>query len=200
MALTIAEIKKQAAEKMAKSVGNIRLLHGALDEYGRDALIMYFCGGHYRQPLAFSAERLEEATARVARIREAARRLEPGASPPELAGHREAFFAALAADFNTAEALGEVFAWIREANRRAEAGAATGDADLREMLGVLGLDGLLDAPDGPGPEAEALALLAERDAARASRDFAEADRLRDALAARGWDVRDGPAGSELVPR
>ncbi len=191
---------QMGAEKMAKSVGNIRLLHGAMDEYGRDALIMYFCGGHYRQPLAFSAERLEEATARVARIREAARRLQPGASPPELAGHREAFFTALAADFNTAEALGEVFAWIREANRRAEAGAATGDADLREMLGVLGLDGLLNAPEGPGPEAEALALLAERDAARASRDFAEADRLRDALAARGWDVRDGPAGSELVPR
>ncbi len=50
-------------EKMAKSVGNIRLLHGALDEHGRDALVMYFAGGHYRQPIAFSAEALTEAGA-----------------------------------------------------------------------------------------------------------------------------------------
>src|SRR5919106_4761947 len=47
--------------KMAKSVGNIRLLHVALEEFGRDALLMYFLGGHYRQPLAFSEELLEEA-------------------------------------------------------------------------------------------------------------------------------------------
>ncbi len=187
-------------EKMAKSVGNIRLLHGALEEYGRDALVMYFCGGHYRQPLAYSPDRLEESAARVERVREAARRLQTGASPPELAGRREAFFAALAADFNTAEALGELFGWIREANRRAEAGLETGDADLREMLGVLGLAGLLDADSGDGPDAGAVALLADRDAARLARDFAEADRLRDALADRGWDVRDGPGGSELVPR
>ncbi len=59
-------------EKMAKSVGNIFLLHEALAAYGRDALMMYFCGGHYRQPIEFDAERLEEARARVARIREAA--------------------------------------------------------------------------------------------------------------------------------
>jgi cysteinyl-tRNA synthetase len=187
-------------EKMAKSVGNIRLLHGALEEYGRDALIMYFCGGHYRQPLAFSPERLEEAGARVARVREAARRLVPGASPPGLAPHREAFFDALAADFNTAEALGELFAWIREANRRAESGETAGDADLHEMLSVLGLEGLLEAPAGPGPGPADLDLLAAREAARAARDFAEADRLRAEIEARGWDVRDGPAGSELVRR
>jgi cysteinyl-tRNA synthetase len=52
---------QQEGEKMAKSVGNIFLLHAALDEYGRDAVVMYLLSGHYRQPLAFSAERLEEA-------------------------------------------------------------------------------------------------------------------------------------------
>ena len=52
---------QMGAEKMAKSVGNIRLLHQALEEYGRDALVMYFARGHYRQPLAFSPEALEEA-------------------------------------------------------------------------------------------------------------------------------------------
>ena len=66
---------------MAKSVGNIFLLHEALDAYGRDALIMYFCGGHYRQPVEFDDERLSEAAARNQRIREAARRLQAGPSP-----------------------------------------------------------------------------------------------------------------------
>ena len=68
--------------KMAKSVGNIFLLHEALDAYGRDALIMYFCSGHYRQPIEFDEERLEQAKASVQRIREAARGLVEGASPP----------------------------------------------------------------------------------------------------------------------
>jgi cysteinyl-tRNA synthetase len=183
-------------EKMAKSVGNIRLLHAALDEYGRDALVIYFLGGHYRQPLAFSAERLEEATARLARIREAARRLEPGPSPDDMAELKERFFAALADDFNTPEALAVVADWVREANRR---GAGVGDADLREMLGVLALDHILDEEEGAGeaPD-EVQGLLRAREDARAAKDFAEADRLRDEIRAAGWEVRDGPQGPELV--
>jgi len=186
-------------EKMAKSVGNIRLLHGALDEYGRDALVMYFCGGHYRQPLAFSPERLEEAATRVGRIREAARRLAPGQSPPDLRALRDRFFDALATDFNTPEALAAVFDWVREANRRGDGGGPkTGDLDLREMLNVLGLENLLDADATDGPSAEATGLLRERERARSERDFARADAIRDRLRDQGWDVRDGPHGPELV--
>ncbi len=184
-------------EKMAKSVGNVFALHEALDEHGRDALLMYLCGGHYRQPLAFSPERLEEAAARVTRVREAARRLVSGPSPPELQPLRARFFAALANDFNTPAALAAVFDWVREANRRAE---GAGDADLREMLGVLGLENLLDAPAGGAqPDAAARELLSRRETARAARDFAAADRLRDELAAIGWEVRDRPGGPELRP-
>src|ERR1700729_2470080 len=63
--------------KMSKSVGNIFLLHQALDAYGRDALLMYFCGGHYRQPVEFDDERLAEARARGARVGGAARAVAP---------------------------------------------------------------------------------------------------------------------------
>jgi cysteinyl-tRNA synthetase len=109
---------------------------------------------------------------------------------------RERFFAALADDFNTAEALGAVWEWVRESNRR----GGVGDADLREMLGVLGLDNLLEAAGGDGePDDDARELLQRREQARAARDWAEADRLRDELSARGWQVRDSPAGPELVP-
>src|SRR5207302_6351989 len=120
--------------KMAKSVGNIFLLHEALDAYGRDALIMYFCGGHYRQPIEFDDERLEEATAQVHRIREAGRRLAPGPSPAWSEELRERFLAALAKDFNTPEALAVVFNWVREANR---SDGPVGADDLRTMLALL---------------------------------------------------------------
>jgi cysteinyl-tRNA synthetase len=181
--------------KMSKSVGNIFLLHQALDAFGRDALIMYFCGGHYRQPIEFDDERLIEARARVERITEAARRLTPGPSPAWSAPLRERFFDALADDYNTPAGLAAVFEWVREANR-SEPGS--GDADLREMLGVLALANLLDVATAEAP-GEVVDLLDARERARAARDYAEADRLREEIKARGWEVRDGPDGPELLP-
>ena len=181
--------------KMAKSVGNIFVLHDALATYGRDALIMYFCGGHYRQPVEFDDQRLEEASARVKSIREAARKLVPGASPDWSAPLRDEFFDALAYDFNTPRALAEVFDWVREANASE---SPVGDADLREMLGVLGLGNLLEQDVSQAPP-QALELVEARERARAARDYAESDRLRDELREIGWEVRDSPGGPELLP-
>jgi len=186
---------QQEGEKMAKSVGNIFLLHAALDEYGRDAVVMYLLGGHYRQPLAFSAARLEEAAARVDRIREAGRRLRTGASPSDMASLRDRFFDALADDFNTAEALAVAFEWVREANRR----EAVGRDDLDAMLDVLALANLLEEEADGAPD-QVRSLAEQRQRARADRDFAAADRLRDEIAAQGWEVRDVAGGFELVPR
>jgi cysteinyl-tRNA synthetase len=185
--------------KMSKSEGNIFLLGEAVASHGRDALVMYFCGGHYRQPIEYSAERLEEAAARVARVREAGRRLVAGPSPEDLAPVRERFFDSLANDFNTAAALAAVFDWIREANARADRGEQCGEEDLREMLGVLALDNLLDE-SAPAADDRAVALMNAREEARAARDFERADRLRDELAELGWEVRDGAGGPQLVAR
>jgi cysteinyl-tRNA synthetase len=182
-----------AGGTMGKSLGNAIRLQEVVDDVGRDALIALFVGAHYRQPMLFDAERLAEAGARVARIRDAGRRLADGESPADMRHHRDAFFAALAEDFNTPQALGALFEWIREANRRS---VAVGRADLVEMLAVLGLKNLAEAEDEAG--AEQLELLERREQARATKDWAEADRLRDELAAGGWTVRDGPGGPELV--
>ncbi len=180
---------------MGKSLGNAIRLHDVVADVGRDALVMLFAGAHYRQPMAFDDERLAEAGARVARIRDAARQLASGVSPQDMRVHRNAFFEALAEDFNTSRALGALFEWIREANRRE---GPVGSADLVEMLTVLGLENLAAAGDAAG--AEEYELLDRRQAARVAKDWTEADRLRDELAERGWTVRDGPEGAELVRR
>jgi cysteinyl-tRNA synthetase len=189
-------------EKMSKSIGNIRSLSGALDARGRDALVMYFAGGHYRQPLAFSEEALEEARRSVERVRELIRRLNADAGAPEgMDEYVERFFDALADDFQTPAARAVLFEWVTEANRRLDSGQTLGFGRLSEMLYALGLEGLLEAgADEEAPDPEALQLLQEREEARAGRDFATADARRDELAARGYDVRDTPQGPRLVRR
>jgi cysteinyl-tRNA synthetase len=187
-------------EKMAKSVGNIHLLHEALDRYGRDTLIMYFVSGHYRQPLAFSDDVLADAAGAVERIRDFLLRLDRDAGAPEAAAEFEQrFYDALADDFNTPAARAALFDWIADANRRIDAGESVGPGPLPGMLQVLGLDNLL-AEDAGTPDAEALAKLEQREAARAARDFAAADSARDELAAMGWAVRDTADGPQLVPK
>jgi len=184
----------QMGEKMSKSVGNVVGLPEALADNGRDALIMLFCSAHYRGPLQYDTDTLDDAAARVRRIREAARRLVEGPSPEDLAPLKERFFDALADDFGTPAALAAVFDWVREANKR----DGVGRDDLAEMLGVLGLDNLLEADEQAAP-AEVVALADARQAAREAKDFAESDRLRNEIAAAGWVVRDVAGGYELLP-
>jgi cysteinyl-tRNA synthetase len=188
-------------EKMAKSAGNIAPLHEVVERWGRHAVVMYLIGGHYRQPLAFGEAELNEADLRVRRIRNAlARVAEDEPTPPELADRRDAFFDALADDFNTPRALASLFEWVREANRRP---GPTGGRDLLEMLSVLGLGDLtpLQGAAAESIDAEAAALRDQREAARAARDFELADRLRERILALGWEVRDRAGEpAELVPR
>jgi cysteinyl-tRNA synthetase len=183
------------AEKMSKSEGNIFQLSEALDRYGREAVVLYLISGHYRQPLAFSAEQMEEAVARCERIRNFFREHSEGESggvPPE---QLAAFKDALAEDFNTAKALAQMFELIAEANRGPVPGAAD---QLREMLALLGLESLAEAEQGADDEAHR--LLAEREEARAAKDFERADEIRDRLAELGWEVRDAEGGARLVPK
>jgi cysteinyl-tRNA synthetase len=184
-------------EKMAKSVGNIALLHEALGRYGSQTLVMYFVAGHYRQPLAFSPAELDDAHGAVASMRELVRRLDPEAPEPEgLDEHAERFWDHLADDFNTPAARGVLFEWVREANRRLDAGERVGVGRLGELLWGLGLESLLLPEEAADAEAEA--MMAERERARSERNFERADRLREELAARGWQVRDTPEGPRLV--
>jgi len=187
-----------ADEKMSKSVGNIFQLAEALDRFGPQPVVAYLISGHYRQPLEFSERALDEAKARVERIRNFLRApAQDGAGEEDefVAARREAFLDALADDFNTPKAFAALFELIGEANKRPLAGARAAVADL---LPLLGLEALLEEDEEVDPEAER--LLAERERARAERDFERADRIRDELIARGYEVRDSADGPRLVRR
>jgi len=212
-------------EKMSKSEGNIFQLSEALDRYGREAVVDYLISGHYRQPLAFGPEQMDQAVARCERLRNFFRehpvggesgealpsqqlggsvRASPdspsaGGSPmpdgSQAAKRFGAFRDALADDFNTPRAMAEAFELVGEANREDVPGAAE---TLREMLELVGLDSLASAEDDADADAER--LLAEREEARAAKDFARADEIRDRLAELGWEVRDAAEGARLVPK
>jgi cysteinyl-tRNA synthetase len=183
--------------KMAKSEGYVFQLSEALDRFGREAVIDFLVSGHYRQPLAFSEQALEQARARNERVRDFFRAAGRKSGEPDAAveAAREAFLAALADDFNTPRAMAELYDLVGEAHRRPLTGA---HAAAEEMLEVVGLESLAEADEAA--DVEAKRLLAEREAARAARDFDRADAIRARLAERGWDVRDTPGGARLVPR
>src|SRR5579862_6067162 len=154
--------------EMHKSLGNDVSLKDALDRWGRETLLFFFLTGHWRKPLDYSDETLEQARAQVEGFRNVFR------APSEPDGDWRAFEAALEDDFNTPEALAVLHGWH--------------DHELlRRAFAIFGLESLADAEEAP-PE---LAALAEqRRDAREAKDFAEADRLREQIEAAGWEVRD----------
>jgi len=207
------------AEKMSKSEGNIFQLSEALDQYGSEAVVAYLISGHYRQPLAFGPQQMEEAVAQVERLRNFFREHpvvgeasgedpseqqrggsagpSPDASHSAAASRVESFRAALADDFNTPRAMAEAFELVGEANRDYVPGAAE---SLAEMLELVGLGSLTRPDEGAEADGEAEKLLEERQEARAAKDFGRADEIRDRLAALGWEVRDSAGGAKLVPK
>jgi cysteinyl-tRNA synthetase len=170
-----------AEEKMSKSVGNIVSLREVLDTYGREAILVYFLGGHYRSPLDYSDEAMEAARAQVEGFRNAFRgTLEHGSVG------WEAFASALDDDFNTQEALSVLHQW-----------RSTGQVDL--LLRGLTLFGLASLAEQQAAPAEVVELASRRKEARERGEFDEADRLRQEVEAAGWEVRDKADGFDLVP-
>ena len=165
-------------EKMSKSLGNVTTIRDALDEYGRETMLLFFMTGHYRKPLDFSETTMAQAAAQVESFRNVFR------APSEPVGDWAAFESALEDDFNTPEALAVMHGWR--------------DHDLlRRGLDVFGLASLAEEEQAPP---DVVQLAEARESARAAKDFAEADRLRDRIADLGWVVRDVAGGFRLVPR
>jgi cysteinyl-tRNA synthetase len=165
-------------EKMSKSLGNVVTLRSVLDTWGREALLVFHLSGAWSKPVDFSPEVMDQSRARAESFREVFRN--PHVPAPD--GAWEAFAFALVDDFSTPAALAMMHEWR--------------DHDLlRRALSVFGLESL--AEDEPAP-AEVVELAERRQAARAARDFDEADRMRKELEDAGWEARDEPGGYRLV--
>ena len=212
-------------EKMSKSLGNFYTLSEIVARGHRPSALRYLLlSSHYRKQLNFTwagmdqAEealrrftdflaRLEDTTSYVGRVPPEAgtdRRADPPSRIPEFVARARADFrSALEADLNTAAALAAIFDLVRDVNAAIDAReiSAADAAAVRELFGefdrVLGVISLRQAEDAqpPMPVEEIEQRIQDRQAARARRDFAAADRIRQELADRGVLLEDNPAGT-----
>jgi cysteinyl-tRNA synthetase len=181
-------------EKMSKSTGRLIDLTEAIDRFGGMTLRLFFLRAHYRSPIEFSEELLAAAGVAYQRLYRFMHRAPQVAdtSGPELMGR---FAAAMNYDFGTPEALAILFEAVTEANRILDAQGEAGPivAAAREMAAVLGIQ--TDPPTRPATEDIVNEMLAERDRARAERNFSKADLIRDRLAEMGVVVEDTADGA-----
>jgi cysteinyl-tRNA synthetase len=196
------------AEKMSKSLGNVRTIDDLVRRHAADAIRLALLGTHYRHPLDFAESRLDEAARALERFHvlfedAGAAGGDPGrpqdAVLDAVRDAEQRFGEAMDDDFNTPQALAVLFDLTRTLHAmRSELGLAgiePGLSALRRLGGVLGL--FRRGPVGPPPEirAEVERLLGVRADARRRRAWAEADAVRARLAALGVTVEDTPAGT-----
>jgi cysteinyl-tRNA synthetase len=188
-------------DKMSKSLGNFTTVDDALADHDWRTLRLAMIQTHYRRAADLGDAELDAAARAIDRLDALFRRADAAGVAADAASDPatlDAFRAAMDDDFDTAHGLAVVFEAARDANRAVDEGeldrAATLLAAVRELLGVLGLV-MADADGGSGDDAEIDALVRERDDARAAKDFARADALRDELTARGIKLEDTPTGT-----
>ena len=196
-------------QKMSKSLNNFFTVRDISKEFDLEAVRLFMLSAQYRNPVNFSRELIEQAAAALTRLRTAKERLEQAQTGPntaedeafikELEGYKASFCAAMDDDLNTADALGVLFDLARACNTfvsepHGEKAISAARALFTELTGVLGL--LVQKKEEEAP-AEALALLDQRQQARAAKDWAKADAMRDALKAMGYAVEDTKQGPKL---
>ncbi|HEY5739248.1 MAG TPA: DALR domain-containing protein, partial [Gammaproteobacteria bacterium] len=190
------------SEKMSKSLGNVLLVRDLVDKFPGEVLRLALLGAHYRQPLDWNDETIESAKRMLDRFYGAVRGIDIFAEERAAAEPPAAFVKALEDDINTPKALAEMFNVTRELNKTADAGERKSLAlSLLAAGDVIGL--VQEDPEawfaGGGDDewnAERIeTMLKEREAARAGKDFARADAIRDELAAAGIQIEDGAEGT-----
>ena len=186
-------------EKMAKSEGRVVDLASIVDEHGGRALRMLYVRAHYRSPIEYSDDLLTEAGEALDRLDRFRSRTEPGDPDPEA---MERFTLAMDEDFGTPDAVSLMFELVREGNRILDDGGdATAIAGaVEEIVGVLGLDDGSEPADSTPvlSDSEVEALVERRTAARDEGRYADADAIRDELAAKGVVLEDSPDGTRWL--
>ena len=190
-------------EKMSKSLGNFFTIREVLEKYHPEVVRYLLVSSHYRSPINYSEESLREAKGALERFYNGLKGL-PSAEAAGGEAFVERFAAAMDDDFNSPEACAVLFEMIREINRLRESDvqvAAGLAAQLKVLAGLLGVlqlepDAFLKAgAEGKVDAAEVEALIAARLQARADKNWAESDRIRDQITALGVVLEDGKGGT-----
>ena len=198
-------------QKMSKSAGNFFMVRDAAEAYGYLPIRFFMLSAHYRSPLNYSAESLEQAKAALSRLQNAAGNLEFALkNAPErpltaeeaqvvetLPSYRERFKAAMDDDLNTADAIAVLFDLVRAMNTAVVGKEAAGElcrAGLQMLHELADVLGLLPEEEQKDLDAEVEAMIEARQAARKAKNFAEADRIRDALGQMGIVLEDTREG------
>jgi cysteinyl-tRNA synthetase len=213
-----------ASDKMAKSLGNILDVERAVQLHGPNAVRMWLLQSHYSQPIDYSEEILEEKRRSYEHLTHLYRQLSGSRSASKFSdtlanGMRERFDAAMRDDFNTPEAIATIFEFAKRAQRQifdhpetAEEFSSLAEA-LRDSLTILGFDLEEEAEDEVGGirlryptglDKASLNYLVQqyilrRDKARDEHDWAVADRLREEMRSRGWEIEDNPEYTRIYP-
>jgi cysteinyl-tRNA synthetase len=199
-------------KKMSKSLGNFFTIQETLDRHEAVALRHYFLASHYRSPLDFSEEGLEEAESALARIYETLERVERSTGGPAAADASllDEFRREMDDDFNTPRALALIHEEVRSLNRLLDQGDAGGLASRKAALDEIGkvLGIIEERPEAflsrkkmrwlskvGLSEAAVEALIRRRDEARREKKWAEADQIRSELRERGIALEDSPGGT-----
>ncbi len=200
-------------EKMSKSKGNFFTVRDILKDYDGEVMRFFLLSGHYRNPINFSKELMDQAKNSLARMQNAKENLKHLAATEEgqmseeekktyegFDAHRQDFINAMDDDLNTADAISAVFELISDINVAVKDGCSKEFAEkalgvLQELADVLGI--LQDSGD-EGIDDDIQALVDERQEARKNKNFARADEIRDMLAERGITLKDTPQGVQII--
>ncbi len=188
--------------KMSKSLGNVLLVHDLIKQERGEIIRLALLSAHYRQPLDWSDETLEDARRKLDRLYGAIRGIDIDDAARQAAAPAATFIAALEDDLNTPKALAELFDGARTLNKTED--QAERQKLAAELLAAGDLVGLIQSDpddwfsasdDSDIDAGEIEELIAQREQTRASGDYAAADKIRDDLAARGITIEDGSTGT-----
>jgi len=200
--------------KMSKSLGNFKTVRDLLSVYDGEVLRFLILSGHYRNPIDFGEEIIEQSKNGLARLANCKQNLEflikegaegamTDAEKDALAGYdkyRQEFIEAMDDDLNTADGISAIFELVTAINTAVKDGATKefAKASLDALMEFANIVGLLQTKDEDGVDPEIQKLVDERQEARKAKNFARADEIRDILKEKGITLKDTPQGVQII--